>query len=317
MTTTTARRIVRAVVIGGVAVAGVCSVTLEAQRESSAASKFAVAILRRDGVLIPFADFDGTRWGEHWPRPDGDVPAIPVTLSATSSRWWGSVAPQADWLLTGVASPRTIHVRQPDWVTVHCQRQIGLRTDYRSTDFVPPPTVQPFPKDGVAVAPPHPIDPIEIVPPEEGASKLTGLRHALNIEERVIEYNDGHPFSRRTREPMEPTVEAIYAYGQHPRTYYVEASRTYRNARRCVALAFMHGWFVDDGVEGRWRDVKAQLLNCDRYGAGYMLPLGGVDLGGRRYWIGQFAAWNGERYVIIELKKDSVEVVVNVSGGEC
>ena len=72
--------------------------------------------------------------------------------------WQALLVPSAD-------APRTLNVVQPDWVEAHCERQIGLRTDYVPAAVVPPRTTQPYPKDGVAVSPPHAVEPIAIVPP--------------------------------------------------------------------------------------------------------------------------------------------------------
>jgi hypothetical protein len=37
--------------------------------------KFTLAALRRDGVIIPFASFDGRAWSLHWPDSDKVVGA--------------------------------------------------------------------------------------------------------------------------------------------------------------------------------------------------------------------------------------------------
>ena len=42
----------------------------------SAPGAFTVGVLRRDGVIVPFAAFDGKRWSNRWPPPalDSTVP---------------------------------------------------------------------------------------------------------------------------------------------------------------------------------------------------------------------------------------------------
>src|SRR6266545_2216252 len=124
---------------------------------------FGVGVLRRDGVIIPFASYNGKRWSHHWPAPGTDL-TVPVDLRSLPSRWWGPTGPLDTWTaLPGRAEggvPRALHVIQPDWVDTQCLRQIGLRTDYKPEQPAPPRTVQPYPKDGLVVSPAQPVEPI-------------------------------------------------------------------------------------------------------------------------------------------------------------
>src|ERR1700745_2227671 len=89
---------------------------------------FGIGVLRRDGIVIPFADFDGKRWLENWPRA-GQAVDVPVNVRSVPARWWGKAGPHDKWQVwTRSEGPATVRVRQPDWVPVHCMRQIGLRT---------------------------------------------------------------------------------------------------------------------------------------------------------------------------------------------
>jgi hypothetical protein len=191
---------------------------------------FALGALRRDGVIVPFAAFDGKRWTSPWRPPSLEL-TVPIDLRAVPARWWGPTKALDVWqarLLASDAPPRALRVVQPDWVDVHCVRQVGLRTDYVASADIPPRTVQPYPKDGLAVSPEHPIEPIAMVPPDGADAQALSrvLMEAFNDAERKIEdLGNGHPIARRAREGVAPMIEAIYAYGDHPRVYYVEASR--------------------------------------------------------------------------------------------
>jgi hypothetical protein len=127
--------------------------------------------------------------------------------------------------------------------------------------------------------------------------------------------------TRRGREGRAPDIEAVYAVGDHPRIYYVEAARPYRRLgqpqNECEALAFGTGWFAREGVEVRALDTAVDLLTCNRIGASYMLPLGSMHAAGKLFWLAQFAGWNDERYVVVEIKPKAVEAVVNAWGGSC
>jgi hypothetical protein len=302
--------------------AGVCLVRA-APHAAAADEAFTVAVMRRDGIVIPFAAHDGRRWSSSWPPPRFDL-QIPVALDGVPKSWWGPARAAADWQVwpaVTAAAPRTAHVTQPDWIDAHCVRQVGLKTDYRSDRPVPPLTEQPYPKDGLAVAPPQPLLPIEIVPPGIAARILAaaGFADRFNKAERVTALGFGHPINQRARESAEPLVEAVYAFGDNPRAYYVEASRSYRKVADggCTIIAFATGWLIESGGRTRWGDVAVDLLPCSKYGATYMLPFGAMRIGARTYWLAQYSGWDHERYVIVELKKDRVDAAVNVWGGGC
>jgi hypothetical protein len=283
---------------------------------------FGVGVLRRDGIIIPFAAFNGKRWVAPWPLPDADL-VVPISLRDVPSAWWGPTRALERWQAWTGGDPQTVQVAQPDWVNVHCVRQIGLRTDYQPPLPAPPRDMQPYPKDGLAVSPPQKVERIAIVSPtsDEARTLMPSVLAAFNTAERSVEDRYSHPVSRRAREGRVPDIEAVYAIGDHPRIYYVEASRAYRklgqSADVCEAVAFGTGWFTRDGGQVRSLDTAVDLLQCNRAGAGYMLPLGAMRLNGKLFWLAQFSGWEHERYVVIEIKQKGVEAVVDAWGGSC
>lgn len=284
--------------------------------------RFGVGVLRRDGIVIPFAAFDGRKWSANWPRPQLDL-TVPVTLTAVPSRWWGPTPPLEQWQVMTAAGTNGARVVQPDWVDVLCVRQIGLRTDYRAVTPVPPRSVQPYPKDGLAISPPREVEPIAVLPAEGDEARSLGpvVQAAFNEAERRTEDQSGHPITRRAREGIVPTIEAVYAYGRTTRVYYVEAMRAYRELGQsqgeCAAVSVGTGWFARDISGIRELITKVDILNCSRATASYMLPLGVLRLNNRLYWLAQFSGFDHERYVVLEIKEKSVEVVVNTWGGSC
>ena len=296
-------------------------------------SGFTVAALRRDGVLIPFAGYDGKRWSARWTMPERD-PEIPINLRSVPSRWWGPAGPQETWTawIDNHAGP-TLRVLRPEAIDVHCVRQVGLRTDYRPSQPAPPSDEQPYPKDGLAVAPPQTVEAIEII--DTRAPQLDGLmpvlREAFDRGESATAESFNHPVPSKTREAIAPQIEAVYAFSQAPRVYYVESQRTYglgyalhswpfRDSSDC-GTAFGSGWFARDEKGFRSLDpdrrMSVRIVPCDKYGASYMLPFGAMRLGTKTYWIVQFSGWDHERYVVLDIGPKTVDAVINVWGGGC
>ncbi|HMD33596.1 MAG TPA: hypothetical protein VKH42_01450 [Vicinamibacterales bacterium] len=289
---------------------------------------FTIGALRRDGVVIPFAAYDGKNWTARWPAPVRD-PEIPINLRSIPPRWWAKdpVTIWATWI-EGRAGA-SINVLRPDVIDAHCVRQVGLRTDYRSGQPLAPPDVQPYPKDGLAIAPQQTLESIETI--DVRAPQLNGLasvlHEAFDKAERVTAGGFNHPVPQRVREQMEPQLEAVYAFGQAPRIYYVESHRQYdvlmaegrfpfEDSPRC-GMAFGTGWFSRDDKGFHSLDMSVRIVRCDKYGATYMLPFGGMHLGSRTYWIVQFSGWDHERYVVVAVDSKTVQAVINASGGGC
>ena len=283
---------------------------------------FGVGVLRRDGIIVPFAAFDGKRWSNAWPLPALEL-TVPIDLRGVPSKWWGPTRALENWQAWTAAGPQSLRIVQPDWVNVHCVRQIGLRSDYLSPLVAPPRTEQPYPKDGLAVSPPQPVERIVIVPPasDEAHALMPALLEAFNKAERQVEDRYGHPMSKRAREGRVPDIEAVYAVGDLPRIYYVEAIRPYRRlgqaADKCAAVTFGTGWFAREGGQVRSLDTAVDLLPCNRAGASYMLPLGAMRVAGKLYWLAQFSGWDHERLAVVEIKPKTVEAVLSVWGGSC
>ena len=292
-------------------------------------SGFTIGVLRRDGVVIPFATYDGKRWSPHWPPADSD-PEIPINLRSVPSRWWGAAGVRDVWQTwIGNRAGATIRVLQPDVVDAHCLKQVGLRTDYRSSQPPAPSDEQPYPKDGLVFSPPQTVEPIEIIDPK--APQLAGftgvLRDAFDKAERMTAGSFNHPVPQRIREQIVPQIEAVYAFGKSPRMYYVESLRTYDllpfyghfpfdDAPTC-GIAYGTGWFTRDATGFHALDVSVRIVRCDKYGATYMLPFGAMHMDGKTYWIAQFSGWDHERYVVVDVGSKAVEAAVNAWGGGC
>ena len=280
---------------------------------------FLVGALRRDGLVAPFAAYDGKHWSAPWPLPRADR-AIPINLTSVPKGWWGKPGIRSTWQAWVAGTPQTLTVGQPEAAQVHCTNQVMLRTDYRGAEPAPPPNAQPYPKDGLAISPPQPLAPIAVL--AGGAIELLPLwptlRDAFNTAERETASRSADPMGERARERLDPAIEAGYAYGDDPRIYYVESSRTYRAlGNESCNIAFGTGWIVKRGDTYKALATTVDILPCSRYGATYMWPFGVMTLAGRTYWIAQFSGWDHERFVVVDIRPKDVEAVVNVWGGGC
>ena len=295
-----------------------------------APASFIVGVLRRDALLVPFATYDGKRWKNYWPAPAVDAD-VPLNLRNVSGRWWGPVGPRDTWQIwTSDASPQMVNVRQPDWAPSYCQKVVGLRTDYQP-HFRPPPAASPYPKDGLAVSPPHPVQPIEILGPDSSErgdvieaiharfveleqDALTSLRNAHAGNPRMFPMA---PNEKDLRSMAPVAVDAMYAYGTLPRTYFVEAAREYRKNGVCSAVVYIRGRVVRDSGKFSREGLQSGLSLCDRANVSYMLPLGVMKLQASVFWIAQISGWNRESYTVIDISPGSRAADLTTPGGGC
>jgi hypothetical protein len=292
---------------------------------------FTIGVLRRDALIVPFATYDGKRWKNYWPVPAATNAQVPLSLRDVPKRWWGPVGPRDTWeIWTSELSSPMVHVRQPDWASSYCQKTVGLRTDYQP-HFRPPLKASPYPKDGLAVSPPHPVQPIDVLGPDssERDDVVEGI-HA-GLVERERDAFDGlrraHadsprqfplPPNEKELRAMPPTaIEALYAYGRTPRTYFVEAGREYKKDGACAAVISIRGFVVKESGKFSTDGLRPSFSLCDRANVPYMLPLGVMPLQTGVYWIAQMSGWSRETYAIIDISPRSRAVDVVAPGGGC
>jgi hypothetical protein len=112
-------------------------------------------------------------------------------------------------------------------------------------------------------------------------------------------------------------VEALYAYGTSPRTYFVEATREYKRDGECSAVMYARGTVVRESGKFSTENLRLNFALCDRATVSYMLPLGVLKLQGGVYWIAQMSSWDRENYTIIDITPHSRTKDQVTPGGGC
>lgn len=306
--------------IGGLFVGGVV-----ASAQTTAA--FAMGVLRRDGLLVPFASFDGHHWKASWPEAvemSSGMPELPISVSAIPSKWLGGIDPQSPWtawMIDGGTRPLTI--RDPIEARVFCETDLALTTDYRGGEVEPGPTV---PKDALAVTGGEAVRPITAVSTfSPDAHRIVALiTDEFNKEEnratqRFSDWRDPFTLEQRRSYPIE--LEAFYRVTFPDwATSYVEAVRKFPpmpGQRGCGLITFVRGWVIERRQKPPVIDLGAIITYCDRAGVSFMQPLGMVQAGDDPYWVYQSSSWSDEAYVVARLRPNGVHPVVAAPGGAC
>jgi hypothetical protein len=291
-------------------------------------ARFVVAVVRRDGIVSPFAAFDGKDWTAPWP---GNLRSteIPIDLASVPAKWWGKSGPVERMALWVDGESRgAVRLARPTVVRPMCEGRLGVTSDYQPREPAPPPIVQPFPKDGLAVSGGQRVEAIEVVARDDpDRLKLAPLltKPFDTAEDTAVEaFTEWkHPVRREDRRKRAIQIEALYrAPMDQPgwTAYYVEAIREYPPGpadEECGLVTSGSGWILI-GPDGKSHaKVGARVTYCDRRGVIYMLPLGVFKLRDRSYWAYQLSGYGQEGYAIARPQPKVVMQEVFYSAGEC
>jgi len=289
---------------------------------------FGLGVLRRDGVLIPFASYNGRAWTADWPGSDTNA-VLPISLADIPKRWWGAPGPMARWtawLLDGTSTPLTL--QKPQQVRVFCGTYLGIATDHKGEGSDPrDPTVA---KDGLAIAGDAALLPITSVSvySEDAKKMVAAIADDFDREEKVAAsrfINWQHPYGDEARTHFPIELEAFYrARETTPSgswvTSYVEAVRRFParpQDRDCGLITFVRGWVIEREGRKPVIDVGARVTYCDRADVSFMQPFGRLMIDREPYWVYQISSWRDELYGVSRVRPEEVRPVMAVAGGGC
>jgi len=293
---------------------------------------FTLAVVRRDGIMIPFAAWDGRRWADTWPEPGRDV-EVPISARDVPKQWWGRAGMPASWTFWSLdGRSRPLKVLAPVQLKVHCQSTVGLRTDYFPMVPPPPPSQQHQPKDGLAVSGPVPIEPIEILnsaQPEWGTIAQQVQSPVLSAEESAIGKNRNwaSPVSPEQRARTPAKLEVLCRFSGPARDnpiFYFEAVKQYDKPLNptyppttCNMKTFVGG-FLRAGADGKPRlTYWLTITDCNARSVDYMFPLGVLKQNGRIIWIAQFSGFGHERFTLLDVTEPGMVTLLTAQGGRC
>jgi len=326
--------------VSGLLTLAVSSALLMAARSTppSAAgdTSFTLGMLRRDGVIIPFANYRNGRWSNSWPEP-GVRRDIPISVTDVPKGWWRESTPAGTWTAWPIGgASRTVQVRHLVNLMAQCQNHIGLQTDYLSAEPPVPPKMQPFPKDGLATTGNVRIEPVDILDDQSPDWKQTLDIVSGAVSDGETRFMDQaavkwtHPFGPQQRARVPLTLEVLFrSEGPKPGSllYYFESIKRYPHKpgvpgwalakQGCDLLTYALGWVTKEPGATPKPNVTVDMTDCNRDGLVYTMPLGLLRLEGKMYWVVQRSAWDYERYDVLEIGTPRFKTALETPGGVC
>jgi hypothetical protein len=296
-------------------------------QKSTRTEPFTIGLLRRDGIVTPFATFDGRNWTSPWPanvRP----PEVPGSLPAVPTKWWGKpglLETMTLWVTGENRGP--IRVEGPTSVRIMCSSRVGLRSNYVSPLPVPPPTEASYPKDGIVVSGATVVEAIAAVPQSspEWAGSATVLIEPFDNAETVAAgafTHWEHPVPRKERQKVPIEIEALYKAPMDSDgwvAYRFQAVKRYLGPAGgdCGLLSSASGWILQGPNGKRWTELAVRITYCDRMDDIVAVPFGLVRAGGKSYWIYQMSGYDREGYAVSRPTPKAVEANVQYPAGSC
>jgi hypothetical protein len=297
--------------------------------------RFIVAIVRQDGIVVPFASYSHGKWSNPWPNPDQDLDLKVSSLDKVPEAWLdASPRISRTWFEHSASiSAQPLTVVKVVQFEAHCQRQWGL---------FPAKAVQPtpsyhcgFPNPAIAIDTPLEVESMVRLTPKdiEARRLLATLQPFINqmesaqvetaareqsVREGRLRYS-GHPLDVAERRKIPVTLTKVYRTQteiQGSWTYYVEAEKRYPNG--CPALTLWGGWVMKDS-SGRLTPVGdgVAVTDCDAKGVNFSEPMGALLVQGQNFIVMQSHGWEDETYSILKVSKFQIKPALTVRGGGC
>jgi hypothetical protein len=289
---------------------------------------FVLGVMRRDGVVLPFASYDG-KWELSWPSSIREM-ELPITLDAVPQKWWGSARPTSLTLWPPNGDPLKLFPSAPIAIMVGIEKRLGLRTGFKSPEPLPMPFTVPYPKEGLVVSGDRQVSAISTVSKHVAIFRdlTTSLKNDIDTaEERAIDRTRAssrwaHPIPASQRKATIAELEAWYTSSLVQPGFtvsYIEAVKKYPPGEEdegCGLETFISGWIYTNIREPRPKTtLTARITYCDRNGVSYLLPLGLMVVNSRTHWVFQMSSWETEWYSVVEATPGRVRYVAEYFGG--
>ena len=292
-----------------------------------AAEKFIVGVLRANGIIIPFARYDGTHWVNSWPEPAYRPSAPPAPLEQIPREWLGENGLAPNWRLwLPAGTTHAVRVLDLQYSNTGCDGNWGLRTDFPKSLNVRPDTC-PNPTIGIALSSDRPLEPM--LPANHDELPFGALERAFEESEdreisslRVpsgLEYLRPPDEVSRTAVPIRVARAWRTILNSGELIYYLEANRSYArragsNDSGCANISAFRGWFVQDrDQEVRVLNVRLGLTDCDFKGVRFTTPMGLMVLEDGTYVITENDGWESRSYEVLKIESGSVIPVLRSS----
>jgi hypothetical protein len=297
------------------------------QVQVSPPSGFALGLIRADGILVPFAVFDGTSWLDAWPEP-GEPVARDNMLAAVPSFWRKrqQQVPQTWHVAAERGAMVEVNVLSHVVFDEHCAHQVGLLTDLH------PRRADAHDKQLAADRAVPRILPLDLSAGADraGWEDLVQLLETESARHENTAIADWERDSGRASQVEPPPrrqplrIRTLYAHRDtDSRVLYYEVERQYakpisESPGAEPSVLFVSGWIYQaTGSAAATLNTVALITDYDFKGPVMTKPLGIVRAGGSSLWVAQEHGYENEAVTLLRIDSKGVHRVFSRFVGGC
>jgi hypothetical protein len=299
---------------------------------SAQSDVISLASVTSDGMLVPFAVYDGKNWLTPWPEPGSS--AVDSIENPTAEQlealptFWKTKGLQVPkvwrlWLSDGTG-PSHISVLKRVGYEAGCERQAGLVTDFKHEPNLH--LTRYLASDG-PVSIEHPID---LRTAETRAAGWEDVVEAimkafpLHEERAIAEWRKGGAafnLSRTARLAQPIQLRKLYAHRDgRRRVVFFEGVREYNvplSEPGCNGKTFFSGWAIsDNGAAPVIRGGPAVVTDCDEMETTRAVPLGVIRGVADGLWILNNQYYESDALSIVSVGR-TIRELLQTHGGGC
>jgi hypothetical protein len=276
-----------------------------------------IAVLRDDGTLVPFAQYQQGNWLNPWPKPEGyyssntiaDLPKPWFSQSKALKATWYS------WSTKGGAKPLTTsNVVQVD---NDCQKNWGLQSNASS------PVKGNYPQHiGFATDTKLQADGLIEVSDSSERSEIIALLAPL-----FEKAESGALAKKVTATKRKAGRLAISHLYRSPEVkgkslYYIEATKEYPvpvdpQSPDCKVTSLFTGWLSKVASKREVLQHNIEVTDCEMMEAANRIPLGMLQVDNRVFIVAEDSTGETHSYSIYEWTGSGVQLLLETSAGGC
>lgn len=293
---------------------------------------FVVGLLRPDGLIIPFAYFNGADFTNPWQKPRNFGPNAPSTITDLDIPWFsGFTAPTDSWFAWYPEGGKRLITKQPIKINSHCSEVWGLPTGEvkrKFPDHVYEPTktglvtnkkidVSPFSNISKSGADSQFI--LKVLRPffdkgEEEALRKTGIdayyENELRRSKGIVKSTGLQLMSsQKARLTAKESIFFVEVTKKYPKT-------SDSKDRECKLISYQKSWVLH-AQKPTLLSSEFEVTDCDMKNVSTGKAIGVVRIKDLVYIVHMNIGYEGESYSIFRLESGKLKQVLETFGGGC
>ncbi|MBN1290893.1 MAG: hypothetical protein JXB48_03560 [Candidatus Latescibacteria bacterium] len=290
---------------------------------------FMIGVADSNGIVMPFAVYNGETWTNPWPQRDYSGPGstqpdiVYDKLHEIPKTWHEPLEkiPEGWNILHPDGVTETIHITKLSLAFSYCMLKWALIGEESKKEHVG--TMGDFYRlaHDLYLATTAALTGFNMEIPGTQSDEYREIYRIIETSIAISEYTENHPVTDTDRNAVKTELISIVrnkTLQDGGFIYYVEAKKDYKDNRSNPCISYFDGWILKDSnnelsfIRQNFKiyDHEMMYLSPD-------IPLGILMLDGRSYWIIRNRGYESEEWLILDVSPSGITPILNVYGGGC